>query len=364
MTLFVSKDIQTTTGDPFLDAVVSMTDDNNTSYTGIKAIKNGDVFTAVKLVASDIATSPIQVITGGQVQQDDELTDLVNRKPNAKIDGWHFKFALAVNMLLNGNSFAEIVTDNTGVKSLELLTNSTVAMKEKTNGSIYYEIKEGNRSRILKPDSILHFKYFTTDGLTGVSPLNALADEIKIQKAGNKTLYNFFARGINGSGILKVNKSDLNAEAKKAIREAFEAANGSDDGNNALRTIIMDSSMDYSTLEVNTDVLKLINSTDWTTKQVAKVFGIPIERLGVENQHSNNVQSNIMYLQNTLIHYFRCFTSELEYKLGNQFKFNPEFLFEADPATMTENVVTQFKEGIIDRNEARSKLGYQIKEVE
>lgn len=41
-------------------------------------------------------------------QADNELVKLLNEKPNSEMDGWHLKFALAVNMLLNGNSFAEI----------------------------------------------------------------------------------------------------------------------------------------------------------------------------------------------------------------------------------------------------------------
>lgn len=360
MALFKPRNSTNTTGEPFLDHVVSFTsDDSNISYTGISAIKNSDVFASIKIIASDIATSLIQVTKDNQVQKDNELTKLINEKPNENMTGWHFKFSLAVNMLLNGNSFAEIVTKDDEIQSLHLLPNSSVSMKQRSNGIVYYVIKKGDKQRTLDKEHVLHFKYFTDDGLTGKPPLFSLSDELKIQKSGNRTLHNFFSRGINGSGVLKVNKSDLNGDAKKAIREKFEEANGSDDGNNSLRTIILDEGMDYKTLEVNTDVLKLINSTDWTTKQIAKAFGIPIERLGVESHHSNTTQSNLMYLQNTLVHYFRCFTSEFDNKLGSYFRFNSDYLFEADPVALTENVTKQVKDGLITVNEGRAKLGYE-----
>lgn len=362
MALFKPRNTNYTTGEPFLDHVVSMTSNDSTiTYTGIKAIQNSDVFTSVNILASDIASSPLQIVKEDKVQSDGHLTELLNTKPNENMDGWHFKFSLAVNMLLNGNSFAEIIRDGSNrVKQLELLKNSIVSMKQRKNGSVYYEVEtEAKSKRIIEKENILHCKHFTQDGLTGIPPLYALADEMKVQKAGNRTIHNFFNRGINGSGILKVHKSDLNAEAKNAIREKFEEANSSDEGNNALRTIILDDGMDYQNIEVNTDVLKLINSSDWTTKQIAKAFGIPSERLGVESHHSNTTQTNVMYLQNTLVHYYRSFTSELDNKLRYHFKFNSDFLFEADPETMTETIVNQVESGLITQNEGRAKLGYK-----
>ena len=160
---------------------------------------------------------------------------------------------------------------------------------------------------------------------------------------------------------MKVHKSDLDGKAKQAIREKFEEANSASNGDNALRTIILDETMDYQTLEINTDVLKLVNSSDWTTKQISKAFGIPSERLGVENAHSSSVQSNLMYIQNTLIHYFNVFVSEFDGKLksdvAENFRFNTDRLLESDPDTMVKNILDQVKGSLITINEGRGKLG-------
>lgn len=360
MAFFKTNNVKTLTGDPFLDHVVSIqSDDYTTSFTNARAIRNSDVFTAVKIIASDIASSPIQLMKASMPQADDKLVNLLNNKPNAEMDAWHFKFALATNMLLNGNSFAEIKRKGNDIVALDLLPNSSVAVEQTDNGDVVYLI--GEKKRKLKSKDVLHFKYFTQDGLIGYSPLYALRDEMKIQSAGNKTIFNFFSRGVNGSGILKINKSDLDGEAKSAIRTKFEEANGSSNGDNALRTIILDETMEYKNLEINTDVLKLINSTDWTTKQISKVFGIPSERLGVENVHSSTVQSNLLYIQSTLIHYFNVFISELDNKLkhgvSENFRFNTDRLLESDPETMVKNVLEQVKGSLITINEGRAKLG-------
>ncbi|WP_270341792.1 phage portal protein, partial [Enterococcus lactis] len=154
---------QNTTGDPFLDHVVSIqSDDYTTSFTSVRALRNSDVFAAVRIIASDIASSPIQLVKNNMPQADDELVKLLNEKPNSEMDGWHFKFALAVNMLLNGH----------------LLPNSSVTVTQLDNGTLSYQI--GDKKRRVKSSDILHFKYFTQDGLTGLPPLYALRDELKI----------------------------------------------------------------------------------------------------------------------------------------------------------------------------------------
>ena len=349
------KASKATTGDPFLDAVVSI-ESTEGNFASVTNLRNSDVFTAIKIIASDIASSPLQVVKKGMPQDENEIVHLMNTKPNLEMDGWHFKFSLAANMLLNGNSFAEIIREDGKVKELHLLPNSSVTVKQNDSGKVSYQI--GDKKRKKAPEDVLHFKYFTQDGLTGLSPLYALKDEVKIQKAGNKTWFSFFTRGVNGTGILKVQKSDLDNNAKTAIREKFEAANG---GENSLRTIILDDTMDYKTLEINTDVLKLVNSSDWTSKQIAKCFGIPVERLGVENIHSSNAQSNLLYLKNTLIHYFNVFTSEMNVKLLSQeglgYRFNTDYLMETDPETMITNTLKQVQGSMLTINEGRAKLG-------
>lgn len=352
MGFFTKK--QSTTGDPFLDAVVTMQSDGE-SYTSVNAIRNSDIFTAVSIIASDVASSPLQIMKNDVPQKDNPLTQLINGQPNEVMDGWHLKFALAVNMLLNGNSYAEIIRDDNEVVGIELLPNSSVTVTQTDDGELRYNV--GDKKRRVKKENILHFKYFTQDGLTGLSPLYALRDEMKIQKTGNKMIGNFFSRGINSNGILKVKDTVINDQGKENLRRKFEKANGSQDGANTLRTIILDESMDYQAMEVNTDVLKLANSKDWTSRQIAAVFRIPVERLGVENTHSSSTQSSLIYVKETLIHYLNCFVSELSSKLGKNFRFNVDRMLESDPDTKVKNIISQVQGSLITINEGRSRLG-------
>lgn len=353
MSFFIGNtngDIEPDKDTAFMDALVSMTSSDSATYVGAGALRNADVYTAIRVIASDIASNPIQ-------GTNDKTAKLLNENPNPQMNGFNFKFALAVNLLLNGNAFAEITRDNSGRPTqLNFIKNSEMVVKQDDqSGQVTYNYQPNNlKRRQITPVNMLHFKYFTQDGIVGISPLYALRDQISVQKSGNNLLRGFFQNGVNGTTVLKVHKTDLNADAKENIREQFEKANT---GNNALRSLVIDDSMDISNLEVNTDVLKFINSNDWSSRQIAEAFNIPIERLGVENEHSSNEQSNLLYLQNSLSDYFSVFSSEINSKLAGTYTFNTDKLFSADPATNQDLALKGLQGGLLTVNEARSKIG-------
>lgn len=353
MSFFIGNtngDIEPDKDTAFMDALVSMTSSDSATYVGAGALRNADVYTAIRVIASDIASNPIQ-------GTNDKTAKLLNENPNPQMNGFNFKFALAVNLLLNGNAFAEITRDNNGRPTqLNFIKNSEMVVKQDDqSGQVTYNYQPNNlKRRQITPVNMLHFKYFTQDGIVGISPLYALRDQISVQKSGNNLLRGFFQNGVNGTTVLKVHKTDLDAGAKENIREQFEKANT---GNNALRSLVIDDSMDISNLEVNTDVLKFINSNDWSSRQIAEAFNIPIERLGVENEHSSNEQSNLLYLQNSLSDYFSVFSSEINSKLAGTYTFNTDKLFSADPATNQDLALKGLQGGLLTVNEARSKIG-------
>lgn len=342
--LFTHK-ATTGTGEPFLDALVSLSSNDPNGFVSGSALRNSDIYAAISIIAGDLASNPIK-------SSSDLYNKMVNDSPNDLMDGRSFKYALAVEMLLNGNSFAEIDLSS---HSLNFIPNNKLTLQqEDTTGELTYTYSpDGRVKRVISPKNILHFKYFTRDGLVGLSPLFALRDELKIQGAGNRLMASFFNNGIHGTTVVRAHKTDLSPEGKENIRKQFDDATT---GDKALNTIVTDDNMEVKSLPLNTDVLKLVNSNDWTTRQIAKAFGLPPERLGVENEHSNQQQSNVQYLQGTLQHYEDCFTAELNYKLGQDFSFDNSKLLSLDPASQQQMAVDGYVNGLYTRNEARALL--------
>lgn len=269
-----NAEIRNLTTQQVLDIIATGTNGTITSYTNVNAIKNSDIYSAIKIIASDVASSDIELIDNELVNKDSDLNYLLNVKPNDLMSAFTFKFALTANMLLNGNSFARIIRDTKrNPIRLDFIPMSQMTATSDGTKIEYQYTNDNGQTIILNQSDVLHFKYFSHDGLTGISPLIALVSEINMQEFGNNTLINFFKTGVNGNGILKINQSTLDKKAKDNIRAKFEEANA---GTNNTRTIIIDDTMDYTPIQINTEILKLVNSNDWSTKQIAKCFGIPM----------------------------------------------------------------------------------------
>ncbi|WEB30330.1 phage portal protein [Lactobacillus mulieris] len=342
--------------------------DTSPRYVPITNLKNSDVFTAINVISNDIATNPIKLESDNvnhiKDKRFNQLNYLLNIKPNDFMTARDFKYALTANLLLTGNSYARILKDKVGnIVDLELLKPSQVTpFLDEDSGEIKYEIQPyGQTPFDLSANEILHIKFLSTNGYVGASPLYALADEMRMQKSGNDMLNAFFGSGINGSAILKM-PGDLGPDARNALRNKWIEGNS---GDSTHRLIILSGKEDYQPIEIDTNILKIINSNDYTTKQIAKAFGIPISRLGLENSHTSLPQSNLDYVQNSLDHYFSRFTSEFNVKLLSSkdslkyhFEFDVSRLMELDTETNMKLTLDWFKAGLLSDTESRTRLGY------
>lgn len=322
----------------FLDAVVSMSSNDSSVFVG--ALRNSDIYAAINIIANDLASNRILVPTS------QALEVKLNDKPNENMSGRDFKFALAAQMLLSGNSFA-LITDN----GFQFVPNSqmTVQQDDVTGELTYTYTPNGQRGRQISPNSILHFKCFTQDGAKGISPLYALQDEVALQKKGNNLLRGFFDSP--SRNVLQVHKTDLSSDAKSNIRSKFEQAN-----KGALSTVILDDSMDLKGLTVDEGLLKAINSNEFSTQKIASCFGLPQSMLNVEEVHSSAAQVAAQYYQSSIYKYMDCFTSELAFKLGKQVSYDDSRL-KINKQQDIENVIELTKAGVYTADEAKQKLG-------
>lgn len=339
---------------------------DNVSWSGITALRNSDIFTAVQTISSDIASSPIEIKIRGQTDKDSELNYLLNKRPNDYLTPWHFRFVIVANMLLNGSSYVQIIRDKqSNPVELHFLRNSIITIAEE-NGKIQYMVSSDikGRTTTLQAADVLHFRMFTLDGFNSYSPLYALAKEVSIQEGSKKFLDSFFKKGASVGGILKLEKTRKSPEELKEYRKEFtEGYLGS---KNAGGILVMDSLMDFKQLEVPTEILRFLNSYNFTTQQVAKAFGLPLSKMGIETVNTSVEQANLDYSQSTLSRLFYSLTSEMEFKLipypENHFtdiNFNIDRLLEVDPKTKLGIVKGLKDANIINLNEARERYGYK-----
>ncbi|MCC4349202.1 phage portal protein [Limosilactobacillus reuteri] len=337
---------------------------NMPSYSGIGALRNSDVLTAVSHVASNVARFPIVILDDDKnaVKNIKSVDYLLNKHPNDMLSAYHWRFLMTVNAILTGDGFSRIIRDPHTKAPLEIqyFPPSQTYIDDSDVTNIKYEFtpinqKGGSQTIVVPAEDVIHFMFFTYDGIHGRSPLLSLADEIGLQDDGIKTLRRFFKSGLKG-GLLKA-KGKLSPEARLKTRKAFEYAQAN---SNAGSPIVTDDTFDYSPIEIDTNVLQLINSNNYSTAQIAKALHIPAYKLAVNSPNQSIKQLNEDFITSDLPYYFKPIASNLEMTmLTDRQRHNCHIEFDTRKETgmSMDDVQKGVTNNVITPNEGRVRMG-------
>src|SRR5699024_11222481 len=203
---------------------------------------------------------------------------------------------------------------------------------ETTKYRLVYEVTNGDKKREIQPSDILHFKFFTLDGLHGVSPLKSLKHDLSMQNDSKRFLANFFKNDTQTGGILKMKHGKLSKEARDKVKEEWQKSNAG--VSNAHKVLVIDETFDYEPIEVDTEVLKLINASTFSTETIGKTYRIPRHKLGLETSNMSLETANLDYLTSTLNSYLKVITNEMNFKLSKN--HDEEYEFDTAPFKTTD----------------------------
>lgn len=345
--------------DNYVESVIS--GNVQPQYVGINALKNSDVLTAVSIISGDVARFPIiKKDFEGNIIPDEDINYLLNVRSTANATARAWKFAMTVNTILTGNSYSRIIRDPINGKPLQYIfyRPSETVVEENEKHELFYTFTDSITEKEIKcqAEDVIHWKFFSHDTITGRSPLLSLREEISLQESGVDTLTRFFKSGFS-SGILKMKGSQLGRQARKKAREDFDYSR---EGATGGSPIVLDDTMDYTALQIDTNVLQLINSNNYSTAQIAKCLRIPAYKLAVNSPNQSVKQLNEDYIKNDLPYYFDAITSEIALKCfidSDRKKFQLIFDTRSVTGLSVEDVVRLYNNGIYNGDQSLSELG-------
>ncbi|MDK3656258.1 phage portal protein [Staphylococcus pseudintermedius] len=334
------------------------------SYNEHKALLNSSVWTAVNLISRDISKMDIRIKQKGIFKEGDRLEYLLNKNPNPYMNSYMFKYAVMMNALLTGHGYIKIERTAGQVTELYHIKTSHIQLKEDESG-YYYEINTANNETITASfDEIIDIKPFTTDGINALKVLDALNDDLNTQKFTKGFFNKFFANGGQNSGILRALDGTLSYEAREKMREEFQRANSGSD--NAGKILVLDSSIEYEQLEIQTDLLDVITKNKAPDIAIAKALNIPLSKFALEQPNTSLKDSNADYLNSCLHGYIKTWEAELNFKLINdKDKYKKEFAFDTssfrkiDWESYKESLRADLEKGAITLNEYRKEIGLE-----
>lgn len=334
-----------------------LTDGDSGKYVSAnKALANSDLYSLIAQLSADLAWVRFQT-TSNRWQK-------FLQNPSKETNGFSFWQAMFAQLLLDGNAYAYRWRNDNGVDLYwEGLRPSQVSVYKNLNGpGLIYDINFdepniGTKYNVSQSD-VIHFRLMARDsiGLTGYSPLKALTAELSIKNKSNQLTKNALSQSVTSPGILTVTHGGkLSAELKAAHARAFmkQVSDG--------KPVVLDDLETWTPLEVKGDVAKLLSQADWTSKQIAKVYGFPDSYLnGKGDQQSNLDQENSQYAK-ALKRYVGPIVSEFNNKLNTQITPDLRPAIDAVGDGLAGHISKMVKDGALSANQAQfvlQKAGY------
>lgn len=343
------------------------------NVTGEKALKEATVFACIRILSESVAKLPIKIyqdIDGTKKSSDHYLYNLLKTRPNPYMSSFSFFNCLETQRNIYGNSYALIEGDGKGkVKGLWPLKSKHVEIWIDDNGlldsnnKMWYVVKTDNNKEFkLKSDQILHFKGFTLDGITGITPLTYLRNLVENGEAAKEYINKFFKNGMQSKGIIHY-MGDLNREGEEIFRKRFERM--SSGLNNAHRVSLLPIGYQYQPISLSLADNQFLENNELTIRQIASAFGIKMHQLNnlERSTHNNISEQQRQFYIDTLMAILIMYEQELTYKLllDNELaknyycRFNVDAIVRADIETRYEGYSKAIQNGFMTPNEVRNK---------
>lgn len=214
-----------------------------------------------------------------------------------------------------------------GVKTFRIKTRNddgtlTIA-SDGDNGATsptYIDIPDG-------PDCpVFHIPGLGWDGLQGVSPILLATQTFGTSIAADKLAARFYSRGQQLGGILKV-KAPL-ADQDQADGIKYNWRNAHSGIRNAGDVAILDAETDFQAITIAPEALQFLQSRQWQSWEVAKMFGIPAYMVQPNTTWGTGIeQQNIGFVTYTI----RSYSDRIEQRFTREFAIRGHLLeFDLD----------------------------------
>ena len=284
-----------------------------------KAMKLSTVSRCVELRANAIAMLPVYLMDENTKKRlaSHPLGPLLWGPPNEAMTRFDYERLLQCNLDLCGNAYAWVDRDSRTGRPVELipLRPDSVTPYITFDGTLFYiytNPRTGELTR-LAPEDVLHYKAYSTDGITGISILRRASLAISTGLSSQQYQGDLYANGGRPSGVLKT-ATDLGGDMmvtnaagekeaisqKEYIRREWEKIhNGPGKG---FRVAVLDLGLDYTPITMSNTEAQFVESEEYRVADVARFFGVPLYLLNAGKQaYSSNEQNSIDFVKHTML---------------------------------------------------------------
>lgn len=332
------------------------------NVSSTNAPKVSAVFACVNLISNTIASLPFNLYREteqGMLLQGGLLNDLVSRRPNESYNSFNFRKAMITQLLLRGNAYVLPMRSGANLSGLELIDTELVQI-DTTSGVLKYKVYLTTGVTMnLDADQIIHIKYWTFDGINGVSPIAYAKEIIGSSMAATAHMGGFYGNGGMPKGVLQLQGTIKDPDRIKAIGAQWDQLNKENKG----RTAVLTEGAEYKPVAANFQESQLIESLKFSVEEICRLYSVPPHKIGhMEGAgYANSIEAqNAQFVSDCIRPLIEAIEMEFSNKLLNgnrRFVMDLKALMRGDIQTEVQRNVSYWNIGAMSANEIRRMEG-------
>lgn len=325
------------------------------------------VFSCTKVLAEDVSSSPLHLFRkesdGGRQKADDlPLYYTLHDAPNPVMDSYQWLETNMYSMCMRGNAYNYVIRVNGWPREIWPIPPDNVRVKVQSDGIPTYEVKlDQGGWRLFPREEILHIRSISSNGIIGISPIEAAAESIGLSLATEKFGGKLFSNNARPGGIITVDQI-LTKEAKDDLKSSWQAAQGGLD--NAHLTAVMPPGVKFQPISVPANEAQFLETRMFQLEDIAMIYRVPLvllQRSGKTSSYASAEQFVLSYVTHTL----RPWLVRIEKALRNQLipekyrkELYPEFsmqsLMRGTAEERARYYMVMIQNGLMSPNEGRA----------
>ena len=207
------------------------------------------------------------------------------------------------HLLMHGNAYLGKFRDGDGrLEQISWLNPENITV-DLVAGSPRYTVTDPQTGRESYHgiDDILHIRALSTDGLVGLSPLKSCRLALDYARGMSESATALTNNGFLPAGIVTV-PGGLSREAIDQLADGLSSKHGG--ARNMHRVAVLSGQVNFTGLSLPADDLQFVQQRELSTREVARIFGVPVWMIGGSTgdslTYSNAEQQQLLFVTHSL----------------------------------------------------------------
>lgn len=210
---------------------------------------------------------------GKLVADEHSLYFLLHDMPNSDMTSFELREMLVGHVALRGNAYCfKEMTEGGVITSLWPLHPGYMRV-EKTTETIIYEYTDPitQKQRIIPPDFIWHVRGLSSDGVTGLAPIQQARESIGLALSQEEYASAFYKNYGQPGGVLE-HPGNIKPEQIERLKEQWIEHQS---GSNAFRPAVLTGGLKWTNVGMNNTDAQFIESRNFSIEDICRIFRVP-----------------------------------------------------------------------------------------